>query len=48
MPNRNLAIAQAHATGVYGLKDIGDALGLHYATISRVVERVHDEASLLD
>jgi DNA-binding NarL/FixJ family response regulator len=37
LPVRNQAIAQAHATGCYSLKEIADAFGLHYATISRVV-----------
>jgi putative transposase len=38
LPERNQAIAQAHATGCYSLKAIADAFGLHYATISRVVK----------
>ena len=48
MPDRNLAITQAYATGVYSLKDIADAFGLHYATISRVVKRAQGEAGLLN
>jgi putative transposase len=38
MPHRNSAIAQAHATGCYSLKQIAEAFGLHYATISRIVK----------
>lgn len=37
LPERNSAIAQAYATGCYSLKDIGQAFGLHYATVSRLV-----------
>ena len=35
-PVRDTAIAQAYATGCYSLKEIGQAFGLHYATVSRV------------
>jgi len=37
LPERNSAMAQAYATGCYSLKDIGQAFGLHYATVSRLV-----------
>jgi putative transposase len=37
-PQRNSAIAQAHATGCYSLKQIAKAFDLHYATISRIVK----------
>jgi REP element-mobilizing transposase RayT len=36
-PERNRAMAQAYATGCYSLKEIGEAFGLHYATVSRLV-----------
>ncbi len=39
LPDRDAAIAQAYASGVYSLKEIADAFGLHYATISRIVRR---------
>lgn len=38
MPERNVAIAQAMQTGCYSLKDIGQAFGLHYATVSRIIK----------
>jgi putative transposase len=38
MPERNRAIAQAFQTGCYSLKDIGQAFGLHYATVSRIIK----------
>ena len=37
-PNRNAAIAQAHASGCYSLKDIGQAFSLHYASVSRIIK----------
>jgi putative transposase len=37
LPERNPAIAQAFQTGCYSMKDIGQAFGLHYATVSRIV-----------
>ena len=36
-PVRNGAMAQAYATGCYSFKEIGQAFGLHYATVSRLV-----------
>lgn len=41
--NRNHAIARAYATGCYSLQEIGQAFGLHYATVSRVVRAVETE-----
>ena len=38
LPDRNAAIGQAYATGCYSLKEIGEAFGLHYATVSRLVK----------
>jgi putative transposase len=38
MPERNAGIMQAHQTGCYSLKDIGQAFGLHYATVSRAIK----------
>jgi hypothetical protein len=38
IPQRNSAVAQAHATGCYSLKQIAQAFDLHYATISRIVK----------
>lgn len=35
---RDEAIAQAYASGGYGLKEIGDHFGLHYSRISRIVK----------
>jgi putative transposase len=37
-PDRNEAITQAFQTGCYSLKDIGQAFGLHYATVSRIIK----------
>lgn len=37
--NRNEAISLLYATGQYGLKDIGKIVGLHYSTISRIVNK---------
>jgi len=36
---RDTAIAQAYASGGYGLKEIGDHFGLHYSRISRIVKQ---------
>ena len=36
---RDEAIAQAYASGGYGLKEIGDYFGLHYSRISRIVKK---------
>ncbi len=38
--NRNAGIAAAYQTGDYTMKEIADAFGLHYATVSRVVKKV--------
>ena len=35
-PVRDIAIAQACATGCYSQKEIGQAFGLHYSTVSRL------------
>jgi hypothetical protein len=43
-PARNRAMAQAYATGCYSLKEIGQAFGLHYATVSRLVRAVEVES----
>jgi len=43
-PERNRAMAQAYATGCYSLKEIGQAFGLHYATVSRLVRAVEIES----
>ncbi len=37
--SRDLAIAEAYASGGYSLKDIGAHFGLHYSRISRIVRR---------
>ena len=38
--DRNAAIAQAYATGRYSMKEIAQAFGVHYATVSRVVKKM--------
>lgn len=43
-PEHNSAMAQAYASGCYSLKEIGQAFGLHYATVSRVVRAVEIES----
>lgn len=43
MPDRNAAIAQAFQTGCYSLKEIGQAFGLHYATVSRIIKAQESE-----
>ena len=35
--DRNEAIAQAYASGGYGMKTIGDHFGLHYSRVSRIL-----------
>ena len=37
LPDRNLAIALAFASGAYSQQQIGQAFGLHYASVSRIV-----------
>ena len=39
MPQRNPAIEQAYATGRYSMKQIAQAFGVHYATVSRVLKK---------
>ena len=34
---RDEAIAQAYASGGYGMKEIGDHFGLHYSRVSRIL-----------
>ncbi|MES2944850.1 MAG: helix-turn-helix domain-containing protein [Pseudomonadota bacterium] len=38
MPERNSAIVKAYCTGRYSQKEIADAFGIHYATVSRIVK----------
>lgn len=38
--DRRTAMASAYATGCYSLKQIADAFGVHYATVSRAVRSV--------
>ena len=45
MPDRNSAIAKAYATGRYSQKDIADAFGLHYASVSRMAKAAADQFS---
>ena len=35
--DRDKAIAQAYASGAYGMKEIGDHFGLHYSRVSRIL-----------
>ena len=42
--NRQAAMARAYATRCYTLKQIADAFGVHYATVSRAVQRAGDES----
>jgi DNA invertase Pin-like site-specific DNA recombinase len=39
MPERNPAIAQAYATGCYSMKEIVGAFDVHYATVSRILNK---------
>ena len=39
MPVRNPAIVQAYATGCYSMKEIAQAFYIHYATVSRIVNK---------
>ena len=36
-PERNQAIAKAHATGAYSYQQIADYFGLHFTTVGRIV-----------
>ena len=38
MPDRNIAIVKAYATGRCSQKEIADAFDIHYATVSRIVK----------
>ena len=40
---RNQRMRRAHVDFGYSLKEIGDFLGIHYATVSRVVKKVEEE-----
>ena len=37
--SRNTAIAQAHATGFYSMKEIAEVFDVHHATVSRIVRK---------
>lgn len=39
-PNRDAAIAAAHATGAYSYQQIAEAFGLHFTTVGRIVRAV--------
>ena len=39
MPERNMAIVQAYATGCYTMKEIAQTFDIHYATVSRTVKK---------
>lgn len=39
-----LVLRQANATGSYSLKEIGQAFGLNYTTVSLVVQAVETES----
>lgn len=39
-----LVLRQAYATGSYSLKEIGQAFGLNYTTVSLVVQAVETES----
>ena len=39
VPVRNPAIVQAYATGCYSMKEIAQAFDIHYATVSRIVNK---------
>ena len=41
--HRNRIIRQAHVAHGYSLSEIGRAVGLHYSTVSRIVNRERDE-----
>ena len=36
-PDRNRAVYEAFRSGGYTMKEIGDHVGLHYSTVSRIV-----------
>jgi hypothetical protein len=42
---RNRRMRRAHVDFGYSLKASGDFLGIHYATVSRVVKKVEEEMS---
>jgi REP element-mobilizing transposase RayT len=47
-PNRDEAIRLAHATGQFKLTEIGDLFGLHYATVSRIINRANATTAVDD
>ena len=38
MPERNMAIVHAYATGCYGMTEIAQPFEIHYATVGRIVK----------
>jgi len=40
---RNIRIIQAHVKHCYTLKKIADHLGIHYATVSKIVRKAGEE-----
>jgi hypothetical protein len=38
--DRHAGMVAAYRTGAYSIKEIGDAFGAHYATVSRAIRRV--------
>lgn len=45
-PNRDVAMAQAYASGDHSMKAIADHFEVHYATVSRAVRKVEAQRSL--
>lgn len=41
--DRNKAIIEAYATGVYSMNEIGKHVGLHYSRISRIIQKAKDK-----
>ena len=41
-PDRNAAIAAAHATGAYGYQQIAEAFGVHFTTVGRIVRAARE------
>jgi DNA-binding MarR family transcriptional regulator len=38
--DRDVAMAEAYASGAYTMKEIGEFFGVHYMTVSRAVRRL--------
>ena len=47
-PDRHQAMARAYRPGAYTMKEIAEAFGVHYMTVSRAVRRFEAQDGMLE